>query len=130
MQPHHRVLLLASALFLVLTSSFLPIFFTNAAARLAAAFAWLELKHGYHSPPKYPKYFQEAQESGVLRHYDGRFQHGILTDANRMDTQIHMMRAYLEFSKEQGLETWLAHGTLLGWWWNAKVRRAALQFLY
>ena len=31
------------------------------------------------------------------------------------------MRAYLQFFKEQNLETWLAHGTLLGWWWNARI---------
>jgi phosphorylcholine metabolism protein LicD len=31
-----------------------------------------------------------------------------------------MIRAYLKFFKDQGLDTWIAHGTLLGWWWNGK----------
>ncbi|KAF3491942.1 uncharacterized protein GIQ15_01459 [Arthroderma uncinatum] len=31
-----------------------------------------------------------------------------------------MIRAYLQFFQENGLETWIAHGTLLGWWWNGK----------
>jgi hypothetical protein len=35
-----------------------------------------------------------------------------------------MTRAYLNFFREQGLETWIAHGTLLGWWWNGKVLAA------
>jgi hypothetical protein len=32
-----------------------------------------------------------------------------------------MVRAYLQFFHEKGLETWIAHGTLLGWWWNGAV---------
>jgi hypothetical protein len=32
-----------------------------------------------------------------------------------------MIRAYLRFFKDNGLETWIAHGTLLGWWWNGKM---------
>ena len=32
-----------------------------------------------------------------------------------------MIRAYLDYFRENNLETWLAHGTLLGWWWNGKV---------
>ncbi|KAJ4369588.1 mannosyltransferase [Neocucurbitaria cava] len=31
-----------------------------------------------------------------------------------------MVRAYLNFFRENGLDTWIAHGTLLGWWWNGK----------
>jgi hypothetical protein len=36
-----------------------------------------------------------------------------------------MVRAYLGFFREKGLETWIAHGTLLGWWWNGAVRPSA-----
>jgi hypothetical protein len=32
-----------------------------------------------------------------------------------------MIRAYLMTFNELGLETWIAHGTLLGWWWNGKI---------
>jgi hypothetical protein len=38
-----------------------------------------------------------------------------------MDTQSHMVRAYLAFFREKGMDTWIAHGTLLGWWWNGQV---------
>ncbi|KAI8943614.1 hypothetical protein NX059_001603 [Plenodomus lindquistii] len=31
-----------------------------------------------------------------------------------------MIRAYLNFFRENNLDTWIAHGTLLGWWWNGK----------
>jgi hypothetical protein len=31
-----------------------------------------------------------------------------------------MIRAYLRFFRDNGIETWIAHGTLLGWWWNGK----------
>lgn len=31
-----------------------------------------------------------------------------------------MIRAYLSTMRSLGYETWLAHGTLLGWWWNGQ----------
>lgn len=43
----------------------------------------------------------------------------------RLDTLGHMTRAWLEMTAKEGIETWIAHGTLLGWWWNAKVCDAA-----
>lgn len=66
------------------------------------------------------KYFHEPGGDNQLGHYDERFFHGIVTDEERTDTQLHMIRAYLKFFHEQGLDTWIAHGTLLGWWWNGK----------
>lgn len=69
----------------------------------------------------WPKYFHEGGDTTILTHYDFRFQHGPVTDEIRRDAQVHMLRAYLDFFKQQKLQTWLAHGTLLGWWWNAKV---------
>jgi len=53
-----------------------------------------------------------------LNHYDRRYFHGKVSDSERTDTQSHMIRAYLSFFHEHGIDTWLAHGTLLGWWWN------------
>lgn len=64
------------------------------------------------------KYFHEAGDDVVLGHYDFRYFHGIVSDEERTSTQIHMIRAYLEFFRENNLDTWIAHGTLLGWWWN------------
>ena len=35
-----------------------------------------------------------------------------------------LMQAYLSTMADLGADTWIMHGTLLGWWWNAKVSRA------
>ena len=32
-----------------------------------------------------------------------------------------LMQAYLSTMADLGADTWIMHGTLLGWWWNAKV---------
>ncbi|KAL8835470.1 MAG: hypothetical protein Q9170_003303 [Blastenia crenularia] len=68
-----------------------------------------------------PKYFHEPGGSELGNHYDSRFEHGIQDYADKKDTQLHLLRAYLTFFNENRLETWLAHGTLLGWWWNGKM---------
>jgi hypothetical protein len=60
-----------------------------------------------------------------LGHYDRRFFSKVVNDEERTDTQSHMIRAYLNFFREEGLDTWIAHGTLLGWWWNGKVISSA-----
>jgi hypothetical protein len=66
------------------------------------------------------KYFQEPGGDLTLGHYDKRYFHKIVSDEERTDTQQHMIRAYLEFFHTNNLDTWIAHGTLLGWWWNGK----------
>lgn len=33
-----------------------------------------------------------------------------------------LMQSYLASMADLGAETWIIHGTLLGWWWNRKVR--------
>ena len=76
------------------------------------------------------KYFHEptGHEEGAddrLGHYDSRFFRGMVTDAERVDTLTHMVRSYLQFADAHGLETWIAHGTLLGWWWNGKVENSS-----
>ncbi|KAL8921958.1 MAG: hypothetical protein Q9208_005412 [Pyrenodesmia sp. 3 TL-2023] len=67
------------------------------------------------------KYFHEPGGSELGNHYDSRYHHGIQDYADRKDTQLHMLKAYLTFFNDNRLETWLAHGTLLGWWWNGKM---------
>ena len=67
------------------------------------------------------KYFHEPGNTDLLGHYDTRFYKGLLSYEEKRDTQVHMMRAYLDTFREKGIETWIAHGTLLGWWWNGKV---------
>lgn len=66
------------------------------------------------------KYFHEPGAGNQLGHYDRRYFKKIVSDEERTETQLHMVRAYLEWFREKGLDTWIAHGTLLGWWWNGK----------
>lgn len=78
-------------------------------------------KYGLNTSAEY-KYFHEPGRDDILGHYDIRFFSEPVDDAERAETLTHMIRAYLNFFNENNLETWIAHGTLLGWWWNGKVR--------
>lgn len=67
------------------------------------------------------KYFNEAGTSLELGHYDKRYFHGkVPYDQHRLVLR-DLIRSYLTVCDAHGLETWLAHGTLLGWWWNGQV---------
>ncbi|OKO93450.1 Protein MNN4 [Penicillium subrubescens] len=80
----------------------------------------LWLKYGLNASAEY-KYFHEPGRDDILGHYDIRFFTTPVSDAERAETLTHMIRAYLNFFDENDLETWIAHGTLLGWWWNGKI---------
>ncbi|MCJ1399118.1 hypothetical protein MMC11_002320 [Xylographa trunciseda] len=67
------------------------------------------------------KYFHEPGSDDLLGHYDTRYFGELLSYERKRDTQVHMMRAYLDTFQQMGIETWIAHGTLLGWWWNGKM---------
>ena len=54
-------------------------------------------------------------------HYDGRFADKKLPDDARIPHLTAMMQTYLATMSDIGAETWIMHGTLLGWWWNEKV---------
>lgn len=102
-------------------------FFINAPNHLSNSAVLLRRKKK--KPPETPdtpaegwaKYFHEPGGNDLSNHYDTRYEHGILSYEEKQNTQVHMMRAYLDFFKKHNIETWLAHGTLLGWWWNGKV---------
>ncbi|KAI9839759.1 MAG: hypothetical protein M1838_004261 [Thelocarpon superellum] len=64
------------------------------------------------------KYFHE---SIFHPHYDGRFAEKTLSYAEKMESLPVMVQAYLATMRDLGLETWLVHGSLLGWWWNRKT---------
>jgi hypothetical protein len=68
------------------------------------------------------KYFHEPGSDDILGHYDIRYFRGVVSSDERADTLTHLIRGYLSFFRGHGLETWIAHGTLLGWWWNGKVK--------
>ncbi|KAK2750382.1 hypothetical protein FQN57_003862 [Myotisia sp. PD_48] len=74
-----------------------------------------------HEGKKDNKYFHEPGRNDLLGHYDARFFGGLVSDEVRKDTLTQMTKAYLTFFRENKLETWIAHGTLLAWWWNGMI---------
>lgn len=58
---------------------------------------------------------------GSLGHYDIRYFKGEVNYEERTETLHNLIRSYLNFFRDRGLETWIAHGTLLGWWWNGRI---------
>lgn len=74
------------------------------------------------SPPAVnSKYFNEPGGTEVLGHYDVRFYKALVPYAEHTPKLQHLIRSYLTVFRALGIETWLAHGTLLGWWWNGKI---------
>lgn len=73
------------------------------------------------SAVKNNKYFHEPGEDDLHHHYDSRFYRRIVSDEERRITLTAMVRAYLLLFEKLNLETWIAHGTLLGWFWNGKI---------
>lgn len=78
----------------------------------------LEKDHsGKKGDPK-EKYFHE---SIFHPHYDGRFAEKTMDYEERRPALVGMVQAYLSTMADLGAETWIMHGTLIGWWWNRKV---------
>ncbi|KAI5951486.1 hypothetical protein KGF54_004560 [Candida jiufengensis] len=72
-----------------------------------------------------PKYFREAniikKESnyGIGGHYDWRFVNGIINGTPKQEISIHgLVKAFLKLTNQYNLNTWVAHGSLLSWYWN------------
>ncbi|KUJ09142.1 uncharacterized protein LY89DRAFT_676504 [Mollisia scopiformis] len=72
------------------------------------------------SPPD-TKYFHEPGGNDELGHYDIRYFKAVVSYEERGDTLLGLIRSYLTVFREKNIETWIAHGTLLGWWWNGKI---------
>ncbi|ROT39339.1 mannosylphosphorylation protein [Sodiomyces alkalinus F11] len=71
----------------------------------------------YHAQPG--KYFHE---SSFHVHYDGRFASHPIVDQDEQRHAIKVLvQTYLATFRDLGIETWLMHGTLLGWWWNKQI---------
>ena len=67
------------------------------------------------------KYFYEAKvlNSEEGDHYDWRFFNGIIANALKKSEVLHnLTNAWLTFSRKNGINTWIAHGSLLAWYWN------------
>lgn len=68
-----------------------------------------------------PKYFQEARifNTVIGDHYDWRFFGGVKINTEEQELTLHrMVRTWLSFCRKQGITTWMAHGSLLSWYWN------------
>ncbi|KAI0161523.1 LicD family-domain-containing protein [Xylariaceae sp. FL1272] len=67
------------------------------------------------------KYFHEPGGSSELSHYDARYFKGKVSYAEHRTTLQQLIRSYLTTLDGLGIDTWLAHGSLLGWWWNGRI---------
>ncbi|KAK6341018.1 hypothetical protein TWF696_009329 [Orbilia brochopaga] len=67
-----------------------------------------------------PKYFHEPSGPGG-GHYDKRYFRRFIEEKQRNQHLKYLIRAWLEWTQKQNIETWLAHGTLLGWWWSSEI---------
>ncbi|KAL4780846.1 LicD family-domain-containing protein [Aspergillus varians] len=81
---------------------------------------YLSTKYGLNTSEEY-KYFQEPGNDEINAHYDSRFFKEPVPKEGRAQTLTHIVQSYFRFFKDNDLETWIAHGTLLGWWWNGKI---------
>lgn len=66
------------------------------------------------------KYFHEATVLGEKdNHYDWRFFKQLHYSQYERKAILHRLtRAWLRFSNTLGIKTWIAHGSMLGWYWN------------
>ncbi|ANZ76167.1 BA75_02436T0 [Komagataella pastoris] len=84
------------------------------------------IQHEMRSMYDFSKYFHESKVSGKYlpsgEHYDWRFFNGFdLSQQENLAVLHRLGRAWLRFSRSAGLHTWIAHGTLLGWYWNGLI---------
>ncbi|KAI5963349.1 uncharacterized protein KGF55_003141 [Candida pseudojiufengensis] len=72
-----------------------------------------------------PKYFREANiikkehNYGIGGHYDWRFINGIINGTPKQEISINgLLQTFLKLTNQHNLNTWIAHGSLLSWYWN------------
>ncbi|KAK2048146.1 hypothetical protein LZ31DRAFT_490625 [Colletotrichum somersetense] len=63
-------------------------------------------------------YFHEASFSA---RYDERFASKPLNQTAERDALKVLVQTYLATLNDLGVQTWLMHGSLLGWWWNKQM---------
>lgn len=66
------------------------------------------------------------QEKREQPHYDARFLKEPLKPAVQRDAIKILIQTYLATFRDLGVQTWLMHGSLLGWWWGKKVSTGCL----
>ncbi|KAI1201999.1 LicD family-domain-containing protein [Nemania serpens] len=73
------------------------------------------------APPHEGKYFHEPGWDLESGHYDARYFRGKVPYEQHRPALRYLVRSYLTTFRDLGAETWLAHGSLLGWWWNGRI---------
>jgi hypothetical protein len=78
--------------------------------------------HECKDPPKYfaeAKLLKKIKNDWMGEHYDWRFFNGITIGKDEQFIILHrLVKNYLNFARENGIITWIAHGSLLSWYWN------------
>lgn len=81
-------------------------------------------KPGPHSStdPRH-RYFKEGSLLKLpnLAHYDVRFYHSKLAPLDRLAILHRIVRSWFRFTNLAEMDTWLAHGSLLGWFFNGLI---------
>ncbi|KAL8393466.1 hypothetical protein RB595_003291 [Gaeumannomyces hyphopodioides] len=65
--------------------------------------------------------FDALGEARFHHHYDRRFGKRVLGYNEQKIALKNLLQTYLATFADLGLETWLMHGSLLGWWWNKGI---------
>ena len=82
----------------------------------------ITFSHNCHDPPKYfyeAKLLKSTPNDWQGEHYDWRFFQGITLDLPENAIVLHrLIKNYLNFARIHGITTWIAHGSLLAWYWN------------
>jgi hypothetical protein len=53
--------------------------------------------------------------------YSSSFADKELSYEDKKSHLVALVQTYFSTMADLGAETWLMHGTLMGWWWNRKV---------
>ncbi|POR37825.1 Uncharacterized protein TPAR_01961, partial [Tolypocladium paradoxum] len=73
------------------------------------------------SRPGRPVAISRAKVLHDEAHYDARFMVEPLDEAPHRAAIRVLIQTYLATCRELGVQTWLMHGSLLGWWWGNKA---------
>lgn len=72
----------------------------------------------YRNTPTSAKYFHEPKLKHA-GHFDWRFFKKLdYSEYERIALLHKLARAWFQFASSVGIKSWLAHGTMLGWYWN------------
>ena len=63
------------------------------------------------------KYFDEPRGKD-FQHYDARYFRGRVSSEELAETLRKLIVSFLDIMESEGIVPWLAHGTLMGWYWN------------